>query len=147
MYLLKKYKFVPARTLIAVKLFRYRNTRCLFPCEWCAWHLVTPQMHFCPHINLTGKQRLKINLLYNRFTAHFCCCWLAVPGFDSRFLCEVSFFFFPKSIATHRNHMKCVCALFILVLVVQIVHTKKPPSTSKQNKAQIYVRTVQGPSP
>ena len=38
--------------------------------------------------------------------------------------------------------MKCVCALFILVLVVQIVHTKKPQLTSKQNKAQIYVGTV-----
>ena len=40
-----------------------------------------------------------------------------------------------------------VCSLFILVLVVQIVHTKKPRLTSKQNREQIYVGTVQGPSP
>ena len=89
-------------------------------------------------------------LLYrtdNRFAARFCCCWLAVLGFDSRFLCDILFFFFPKSTATHRNHIKCVCALFILVLVVQIVHTKKPRVTSKQNEAQIYVGTVEGPSP
>ena len=32
--------------------------------------------------------------------------------------------------------------IFILVLVVQIVHTKKPRLTSKQNMAQIYVGTV-----
>ena len=38
--------------------------------------------------------------------------------------------------------MKCVCSLFILVLVVQIVHTKKPRLTSKQNREQIYVGTV-----
>jgi hypothetical protein len=30
-----------------------------------------------------------------------------------------------------------------LVLVVQIVHTKKPRLTSKQNREQIYVGTVQ----
>jgi hypothetical protein len=40
-----------------------------------------------------------------------------------------------------------VCASFILVLVVQIVHMKKPQLTSKQNREQIYVGTVQGPSP
>ncbi len=42
-----------------------------------------------------------------------------------------------------------VCSLFILVLVVQIVHMKKPRLTSKQNREQIYVGTVQvqGPSP
>jgi hypothetical protein len=40
-----------------------------------------------------------------------------------------------------------VCSLFTLVLVVQIVHTKKPRLTSKQNREQIYVGTVQGPSP
>jgi hypothetical protein len=45
------------------------------------------------------------------------------------------------------GQQKCVCASFILVLVVQIVHTKKPRLTSKQNEAQIYVGTVQGPSP
>jgi hypothetical protein len=42
-----------------------------------------------------------------------------------------------------------VCASFILVLLVQIVRTKKPEKprlTSKQNEAQIYVGTVQGPS-
>ena len=38
-----------------------------------------------------------------------------------------------------------VCASFILVLVVQIVHMKKPQLTSKQNREQIYVGTVQGP--
>jgi len=68
-------------------------------------------------------------LLYrtdNRFAVRFCCCWRAVPGFDSHFLCDVSFLVFPKSTATHGNHMKCVCALLFLVLVVQIVHTKKP---------------------
>ncbi len=63
-------------------------------------------------------------LLYrtdNRFAARFCCGWRAVLWFDSRFLCDIAFLFFPKSTATatHRNHMKCVCALFILVLVVQ----------------------------
>jgi hypothetical protein len=63
----------------------------------------------------------------NRFTACVCCCWRAVLGFDSHFLCDVSFLFFPKSTAMHsRNHMKCVCSLLILVLVVQIVRTKKP---------------------
>jgi hypothetical protein len=36
-----------------------------------------------------------------------------------------------------------VCSLFILVLMVQIVHTKKPRLTSKQNREQIYVGTVQ----
>jgi tellurite resistance protein TehA-like permease len=39
-------------------------------------------------------------------------------------------------------YMKCVCSLFILVLVVQIVHAKKPRLTSKQNREQIYVGTV-----
>jgi len=61
----------------------------------------------------------------------FCYCWQPVLGFDSRSLCDISFLFFPKSTATHRNHMKYVCALFILVLVVQIVHAKKP-QVSKQ---------------
>ena len=37
-----------------------------------------------------------------------------------------------------------VCASFILVLMVQIVHTKKPRLTSKQNEAHVYVGTVQG---
>jgi hypothetical protein len=45
------------------------------------------------------------------------------------------------------GRQKCVCASFILVLVVQIVQTKKPRLTSKQNEAQIYVGTVQGSSP
>ena len=43
-------------------------------------------------------------------------CWQAVLGFDSHFMCDVSFLFFSKSTAMHRNHMKCVCALFIFVL-------------------------------
>ncbi len=83
-------------------------------------------------------------LLFDRLPALIC--WQALLGFDSRFLCDVSFLFFPKSTATHRNHMKCVCASFILVWVVQMVHTKKPRLTSKQNEAHIYVGTVQGPS-
>ena len=36
-------------------------------------------------------------LLYrtdNRFVAHVCCWWQALLGFDSRFLCEVSFLSF-----------------------------------------------------
>ncbi len=70
----------------------------------------------------------------NRFTLLFCPSWRAVLGFDSRFLCDISFLFFPKSTATHRNHMKCVCDSFILVVVVQIVHTKKPRLTSTLSK-------------
>ena len=41
----------------------------------------------------------------NRFAVRVCCCWRALLGFDSRFLCDVSFLFFPKSTATHRNHI------------------------------------------
>ena len=40
-----------------------------------------------------------------------------------------------------------VCALFVLFLIVQFLHTKKPQLTSKQNRAHIYVGTVQGLSP
>jgi hypothetical protein len=39
--------------------------------------------------------------------------------------------------------MKCVCSLFILVLVVQIVHAKKPRLTSKQNREpSVPYRTI-----
>ena len=45
---------------------------------------------------------------------------------------DISFLFFPKSTVTNRNHMKCVCALFISSIL-----------TSKQNKTHHYVGTVQ----
>jgi hypothetical protein len=67
-------------------------------------------------------------LLYrtdNRFAARVCCCWRALLGFDSRFLCDVSFLYFPKSTATHMNLMKCVCALFILVLGKYVIMYSK----------------------
>ena len=41
---------------------------------------------------------------------------------------------------TPRNfnlYLEEVCASFILVLMLQIVHTEKPRVTSKQNEAQI----------
>jgi len=38
--------------------------------------------------------------------------------------------------------MKFFCAMYILVLVIQIIQTKKPRVTSKQNEAQIYVGTL-----
>ncbi len=49
----------------------------------------------------------------------------ALIGLDSRYLCDVSFLFFPKSTATHRNYMKCVCALLILVLGKYVIMYSK----------------------
>jgi hypothetical protein len=72
------------------------------------------------------------------------CCWRALLGFDSRFLCDVSFLFFPKSTTHRRNHMKCFCASFLLLVVVQIVQIKSYALTSKRNEAHIYVGTVIG---
>ncbi len=42
------------------------------------------------------------------------CCWRALLGFDSRFLCDVSCLFFPKSTAHRRNHMKYLDLVFVV---------------------------------
>ncbi len=54
---------------------------------------------------------------YSRGRLYLSFPWVwAFLGFDSCFLCDVSFLFFQMRIVTNRNHMKCVCASFILLL-------------------------------
>ncbi len=67
-------------------------------------------------------------LLYrtdNRFTVRVCFVGELYLGLIQSFLYDGSFLFFPKSTATHRNHMKCVCAFFILVLGKYIIMYSK----------------------
>ena len=70
-------------------------------------------------INITKKetQSKRLPMVWSQKSPSFTWVW-ALLGFDSRFLCYVSFLFFPKSTATHMNHMKCACAVFTLLLVV-----------------------------